>query len=296
MKFIILAFVLLTANVFALDLSVNTDKDLENSANKSLSRSKDMSVDKTKTTTKSKDNTKEKSLLKSKNLTLDGKVKTIATIAALEKLNLGTFGYCKLLTEPKNVSDFDLSCKTKWGGYNSGLCDFISSAAQNYQPLSEVVDKEKEEELKGYAACGLYYSGLIAQALKTGKLNLEIKDPEIKDQIIFYLAILEDSNCILAGNTSTIMCNSLTINIDNSLKLTANNVEIFGGDYYLGYKLDLSKNKSINKSLRLSYNMSSAKNLSNKIVKTLKNENSEIIKMSKKASSSLGLGKFIPAE
>jgi len=296
MKFIILAFVLLTANVFALDLSVNTDKDLENSANKSLSRSKDMSVDKTKTVTKSKDISKSKDMSKSKDISLDGKVKIIATLAAMEKLNIGTFGYCKLLTEPKNLSDFDLSCKTKWGSYNKGLCDFISSAAQNYQPLTDIVEEYVEEELKSYAACGLYYSGLIAQYLKTGKLDVIIKDKPIKNQIILYLSILEDSNCILAGNTHTIMCNSLTININNSLNLSANNVEIFGGNEYLGYKLNLSKNRSLRKSLNVSYNMSNAKNLSNKIVKTLKNENSEVIKMSKKASSSLGLGKFIPSE
>ena len=275
-----------------MDLTFDTDKSNDTTVSESISNSKDSSIDNTKkrenTSTKSND----KSLTKIKKVDLDGKVKAIAYLAALEKAGVSPFSECKLLTKPHKVEAFRLSCKTGYG-VSTNFCSFLQEQAGNYALINEVVEGDVEPKIKGYANCGLLYGGIIAQYLKNGVLSVEIKDRKIFKLMNNIALEIENSECNLAGTTTNIMCDSISLDISKVLKLTANNYEIFGGNEYFGYKLNLSKDKSIKSSLATAYVRSKARSDSSKMAKSLKMDQGNSYKLSQKAAANLSVGKFV---
>ena len=291
MKYLLL--VLISINVFALDLTYDTDRGTDTTIGESNSKSKDLSIDNTKKSENSTTKSSDKSFTKSKRVDYDGKVRAIAYLAGLEKAGVSPFKECRLLTKPHRVEAFDLSCKMGGYGNSNNLCSYLKEQASNYALISEVVESEIEEDIKGYANCGVLYGGIIAQYLKTGVLDVEIKDQKIKSEMSNVTEEIFGSECNLADKTTVIMCDSVTLDISRTLRLTANSVEIFGGNEYFGYKLNLSKDKSFKNSLAKSFVKSKARSDSNKIAKSLKIDEGNTYKLSRKAAANMSVGKFV---
>jgi len=293
MKYLLIMF--LSLNLFALDLTFDTDNSKDTSMSESVSNSKDKSIDKTKKKERTYTKTKDKSLTRTKKIDYDGKVKALAYLAGLEKAGVEPFASCRLLSKPHNLADFDLSCKNDYG-MQGDLCSYLQNSATNYENLEEVIEEDQIENIKGYANCGILYGGIIAQYLKNGILNVEIKDKKLKEHMNEVSEQIFDSECNFADKISNIMCGSNVINIAGVLKLSANNYEIFGGNEYFGYKLNLSKDSSIKNSLSKSFVKSKAKSYSNKVAKSLKQDQGNSYKLSTKAAANLSVGKFVSAE
>lgn len=290
MKYLLILFI--SINVFALDLTYDTDHSTDTTVSEGSTHSKDKSIENSKKTERSRTKTHDKSVAKSKRVDYDGKIHAIAYLAALEKAGVKPFSQCRLITKPHNVQNFGLSCRTEYG-VSGNLCQFLDNSAKSYAYISSVVDQNSEEQIKGYANCGLLYGGIIAQYLKTGKLSVAITDKKILNQLRSMNEEIENAQCNLAGSTTHIMCDSVTLDISNVLKMSANNYEVFGGNEYFGYKLNLSKDKSIKSSIAIAYVRSKARNDSNKMSKGIKYDQNNNYKLSRKAAANLSVGKFV---
>ena len=291
-----LLFIALSLNLFALDMGLDTSTDKDTGRNKTSSKSKDLSIDKTKSNTNSTTKSKEKSLSKIKKIDYDGKVTALTFLAALERAEVAPFGSCRLLTKPRNISHFGLSCRNKYG-ISSNLCSYLKSEADSYSLIKKIpVAAKYEDQIKGYGNCGALYGGIIAQYLKNGVLDVKIQDKKILEQVQNVIIEINEADCNLAEKTTNIMCDGVDINVATTLRLTANAVEVFGANEYFGYKLNLSKDKSVKTSLSKAFVKSKARSKSVKLAKSMKSDKSYSHKLSQRATQNLSMGKFIKDE
>lgn len=291
MKYLLMIF--LSINVFALDLTFDTDSTNDTSIGESTSNSKDQSIDNTKKKEDTKTKSNEKSFVKSRKIDYDGKINALAYLAGLEKAEVSPFAECRLLTKPHKVESFDLGCEIEYG-VSKERCTNLDSAAKSQSAISSLdVDEEVEGEIKGYANCGLLYGAIIAQYLKTGLLNVEIKDKKILNSMNDIALEIDNAECYLNDTTTNIMCDSVSLDISRTLKLTANSYEIFGGNEYFGFKLNISKDKNKKSSISNAFTKSKARSDSNKIAKGIKYDQSNNYKLSQKAAANLSVGKFV---
>ena len=288
----ILLPLLLSLSLFGLDLGYDTDSIEEQSQSKNMSNSRDQDVSGNTSNSRTKTKNTETSESLSKSLSKDVKVKFLAELIALEKAGVEPFASCSLLNKPKSLKDFDLSCDVGFG-MNSGMCNYFNEAAKNYKNLNEVIDSEYVINMKLYINCGAYYGAVIGQALKTGEVDFEIKDEEIKKFFLLVQDNLVDSDCRFAGALTDITCGSVVINYLNIPVIKFAGVEIFGGNKYYGYNLNLTKDKRTQDSLQISLAKSSSKSLSVKRSKSMKQDMSLTSRISSKATASLSTGKFV---
>jgi len=301
--YIALLLGLLSTSSYALDLSAGSSKSLNIDIKNDKSKSKDLSINKSKNKEESKTKSVKEDMAETNSLSFDGKVKILTRLTDIERLtkeyNLQAadsfFSKCSLLTAPRFNADFGLTCKTKFGSYNSGLCSFLNTAASNYAPLKDVLNSRQEKALKEYIVCGLVYGGYIAEVIKTQNVENDffIEDEEINDMMIDFLYDLEESDCKLGGNLNTIICGGLTADISKTLKVYSNNFEVFGGNEYYGYKLNISKSKSVNKSIDRSLKFSKSKSKSLSVKKTSNSSRSKAIQMNQNAAANISTSSFM---
>ena len=284
----------LSISVFAFDASTDVSRDHDNTSNNSMSNKKDLSINKSKT----KDTSKSKSETKNKTNSIDLKfaaqLTVLREIASLERNGVKPFSTCRLLTEPRQPKDFGLSCRTNKGYINTGKCNQLDTLSKNYAELeSFVYSKNKRKIIKNYGRCGLYYGAVISQYLKTNKLNYEIKDKEIRAALNDGLWDLKDSSCSFNGAASSLLCGNISLDLNSDYKVMQYGIALYSANSFYGYELSKSLNKSLSKAVTDDIRMSKSKSRSSNMSKGFSMDSSTSEKISKKATNSMSVGKFI---
>jgi len=293
MNKILIGFLLVSINLFAVDMSVSGSKDQSYKEDKSLGYSKSMTVDKSKDTTKTKSKTKERSESESLSLTRVEQISSLVGLMALEKSGIEPFATCQILSKPKLTSDFDLSCRVG-NNVNEGRCQFLENAAKSNFALDEVT--YMTDEIKEYAACTALYGALIAQDMKHNKFSPELTDKELVKIFEGFEKTLDSDNCVLNGSASEIVCGSTKLVIGFEPMLIYSGISLYSDKTYYGYSSQKSKDKSKRLSDSFSMSKSKRKAQSNNLAKSLSTNTALSASLQKGSSANLSLSKFLPAD
>lgn len=291
-----LATMLITGNLYALDLSTSNSDSRNYDEKKDLSNSKSKSHSKTKTKNESDTKTKEKSVQKSKELTKIEQTGSLIAIRTLEMANIEPFKSCQVLSKPRLVDDFGLSCRDKSGEVNSGLCSFLDNAAKSNMPLEDILEDNEVFDLKVYMSCVALTGALIAQDMKDEKFSIGLKDQELRNIFEDFTYEIENSECRLEGSTSNIQCGSVTIKLASEPMVSYSNISLYSNQTFFGYSSKQSQNKSKRVAKTFSYSKSKQKSLALNLSKTINGSKSATISAKSDSAANLSLSKFIPGD
>ncbi len=298
MKNLIISFCLLfSVNVYALDMtSGNTvdenfkeDKQESDKRNRNLSSSEEKS--KTRTTSD------EISNANSTDLKLIGHHDALIVLMALEKANIEPFKSCEILTKPRLLDDFGLGCKSWNGMINSNRCSALEEAGKANLTVENLIDTtlvDNPIDFREFTACVGLYGALIAQSLKEGTFDVQLKDEELKDQYLSLNDSIEFDECRLDGSVSNITCGETTIKIGANPSLTYGSIPLYSDSVYYGYSLSINDNKSKKNSETFSKSKSKKRSEANSLAKTITNNKTLGISTAKNSGVNIGLSKFLP--
>lgn len=289
----LLVISLLSLNLFALDQSVSAGTDQSYKEDKSMGYNKNMSVDNSSDKTTSNTDSKEQSLNISTNVSRVEQISSLVGLMALEKAGIKPFSECQVLSHPKLANDFDLSCSSN-GFLNEGRCSFLGLAAQSNMELERVTSKS--ENIKSYAACVGLYGALIAQDMKYDKFSPELYDKDLIEIFKNFNETLEEEDCRLNSNASTIVCGTTMIKIDYEPIVVYSGISLYSDKTYFGYSSTQSKDKSKRISKAFSESKSKRRSKSNSLAKSLNTNTAFSVNVQKASSVNLSLSKFLPAD
>ena len=294
---IAVATLLINSNSFALDMSTGNSKNQNIDEKKELQNSKSKTSTKNKSENKTTTKTKEKSIQKSNELTRVEQTTSLVALRALEKTEIEPFRSCQVLSKPRLVDDFGLSCRMKNGVVNSGRCEYLQSAAASNMALEDVISSSEIQKLKSYAACVALYGGLIAQDMKQESFSASLTDEELVWTFGDFADDLDNYDCRLAGSSDSIQCGTILIKLGYEPLVSYSNISLYSpSQTFFGYSSRQMRNKSKRVAKTFSLAKSKQKSLAINLSKTLNGSKSLSIQMQKSAASNLSLSKFIPGE
>ncbi len=288
--------ILLTGNLYALDLSTGNSDSTSIDNKKDLSNSKSKTHSKTKTKNESDTKTKEKSLQRSKELTKIEQTGSLIFIRALEQSDVEPFKSCQVLSKPRLVDDFGLSCREEDGTVNNSLCSFLDNAAKSNMPLEDILDDNEIFDLKVYASCIALTGALISQDMIEEKFSIGLKNQELLNIFEDFTYEIENSECRLEGSTSNIQCGSVTIKLASEPMVSYSNISLYSNQTFFGYSSRQMRNKSKRNSKTFSYSKSKQRSLASNLSKTLNNSKSFSVSAKSDSAANLSLSKFIPGK
>ena len=297
-KSIAILGILLTNNLYAVDLSSNRGKNTDIKNDTSLNYNKNVEIKNSKTKEKSKIKTKSKTITEAQELRKIEQVDSLVALLALEKAGIKPFSSCRLLSKPLQPRDFGLSCELNNGMINEGKCSFLKSAYSNNYSLDYVAGQENEQKLKRYIACAGLYGGLIAQEMQTGKFNIQLQNPELKQIFEALNEELKDKKCKLLEGEK-IACGSAVISFKGYYPdLSFAGISLFSSNNtnFYGYTSSVSKNKSKSLSYSLSLAVRINKSKATGLSKSLTHNQAAAIAIQQGAAANFSLSQFLPKE
>jgi len=170
----LLTILIFTGNAFAVDTSVDTNKNIKSDKEKSQSLKKSHEQKDTKgkkkidTASIGRDKTDSDTIKAigqamssaGADVTMPLEVVFLDRIAELEK-DTNPFAQCKVVTAPKPGRDFGLSAEVRPGVIDTIKADYLAKAAQSSSYIADIAD---EPGIRSYRDCLAYYGAVIAQA------------------------------------------------------------------------------------------------------------------------------------
>lgn len=291
-KIIPIISILTMVNMYALDISTNKNQDNSVKSDKSMGYNKNHNYSASQDKTKTKSNTSEKSFTTSSDLKEIGHKNSSITLMAFEYSNIEPFKTCSILTKPKLLNDFGLSCIDSRGLIDANYCSSLETASK-YNFSIETVGGY-EDDIKSFSACVGLYGGLIAQELKTGEFSPELIDEDIKDIFISFSETLEKHDCRFNGSLSNITCGPTIIKIEASPTLIYGNISLYSTDSFFGYSLSNSVNKASRVSDTYTKSKSKKRSEANSMAKSLNQNKVLSSNISESSASNLSMSKFLP--
>lgn len=288
------SLLLLSINAYALDISTSDNRDHNYKEDKSIGYKKDVNLSDSKEKSKSQTYTKEKAVSESEDLKKIAQTDPLVGLMAMEYAGIEPFKTCGVLTKPKLANDLGLGCRTKSGLINSNKCSALEEAAKSNFPIDDIT--YKSDEIRQYAACVGLYGAIIAQDMKTGEFNVEVKDKQLKKMYVDFAETLDTSDCRLNGTLTSIVCGATTIKIDANPSITFASISLYSNDSYFGFSSSISESKSKRVSDSYSDSKSKKKSEANSMAKSLNINKSTGTSLTVNAAANLSMSKFLPAE
>ena len=255
MKRVITLLTVLTLSIFATDFSVDTSQNINSNIDKSKSEKEGMeqrtNLSKRASTTKSKDKTDTESF----ELTKIEQTEILDKIMEFEDNGIYPFSACNILTNPKLLPDFGITSETRSGDIDIYKADLLDRAAKNSFPISKV--RAKEKIVKDYINCGAFYGGIIAQSMKTGKIDTDITDREIKRTYKKVKRYLRRTHCRFDKSLENITCGPLKLVVAYDPQVFYANISLFNNQTFYGYSA--TERKTVSYSNRLAQEVSKSK-------------------------------------
>jgi len=255
MKRIITLLTICSLSLLATDFSVDTSQNNSVNIDKSNSEKEGMeqrtNLSKRASTTKSKDKTDTESY----ELTKIEQTEILDKIMDFEESGIYPFSACKLLTNPKLLPDFGITSETEDGYIDSYKADLLDKAAKNSFALKRV--RAKEKLVKDYINCGAFYGGIIAQAMKTGQIDTDITNKEIKRTYKKVQRFLGRTHCRFDKSLENIACGPLKLSVGYEPQIFYSNISLFNNQTFYGYSAN--ERKTVSYSNRLAQEVSKTK-------------------------------------
>ena len=255
MKRIIAFAMVLSLSLFATDFSVDTSQNIGSSVDKTKSEKESMdqktNLTKRASTTKSKDKTDTESF----ELTKIEQTEILDKIMEFEENGVYPFSACKLLTNPKLLPDFGITSEKRNGDIDMYKAELLEKASKNSFPISRVGAREKL--VKDYLNCGAFYGGIIAQSMKTGKIDIDIEDKEIKRTYTRAKKYLAKKHCRFDKSLENITCGPLKLVVAYDPQIFFANISLFNNQTFYGYSA--TERKTVSYSNRLAQEVSKSK-------------------------------------
>jgi hypothetical protein len=276
---------LLSTNLFSMDITSSEGQSSKEDTDKSIAVKESEENRNSKSNRKSWTDAVELSKSKNTTVTRASQTDIFENLEELERIDkenlkkgktkeLGFFGRCSVISNPKLPKNFGIVNKTSDNGedfMDSNLSTYWDSAGKSNVELRTVpfLKKQNEIDLKEYMNCLLKYGSIGAQSLINGSFTLEITDPEILSMNKSAERNLKnpENYCNFVKTTDLIQCRSLKISIDYEPILQDKQITYFSKDNFLGVSgteqystnENSSKREELAKSLEKAYNFSESK-------------------------------------
>lgn len=280
-KTLIALSLILSANLLAVDVSIDNSVSQKSDSDSSMSRKKSDDNKQTQGIRESKTSTSDKSHSKSFDLTKNGQVEMLEAIKDAEGRGIKPFSECAVLTHPKLVADFGLTSEDENGDIDTIFADILQKAAGNNASISSV--GADEYDVKDYMNCVAYYGAIIADSLKHDEFSTDIRDKKIQATFEKIQADLANSKCRFDKSTDAIVCRSVKLKIDYEPALSYSNIAIYSNQTYFGFSA--SDKVSTSSSQRLAFEAQTSKEKARTISMTKDKSITDKISSSKDTSA-----------
>jgi len=244
-KLILLVGLLFATGAFAIDVSVSEGNSFKDDKDRAINEKDTQESRDSRSKSKSYSDSVEKSKRTDYAIVKIEQTDILEGLENLEQLDienykagvtrdLGFFGQCSIISNPRLPADFGITAEFDYG-IDTNMATLIDNYGKASASIREIISPKEEKELREYMNCLLKYGVIGAQSLTNGGFTIDITDPDIKRLNKKGERSLKRKNaCRFNKSYDSIQCGSVKVNLDYEPMLFDNQISYYSSERYLG--------------------------------------------------------------